>query len=95
MRIVFTKAARDDVRVILDYITDYSDQGRRNVRERIFEKLAMIAEHPNSSPLVQSRRFRRVSVTPYPYVIYYRVSVDTIEVVGVRHGARRVPKAWR
>lgn len=95
MRVVFTEAARDDVRAILDYIKDYSDQGRRNVRDRIFEKLALIAEHPKCGPWVQSRRFRRVSVAPYPYVIYYRVNVDTIEIVGVRHGARRVPKAWR
>lgn len=31
---------------------------------------------------------RRFTLPSYPYLIFYRVAVDTVEVVTIRHAAR-------
>jgi plasmid stabilization system protein ParE len=31
-------------------------------------------------------------IVPFPYLIYYRVSDDALEIVHVRHGRRDAPK---
>ena len=32
---------------------------------------------------------RRIVVTPYPYLVFYRVAADEIVIHGVRHAARK------
>ncbi len=32
-------------------------------------------------------------IVPFPYLIYYRVADDALEVIHVRHGRRDVPKS--
>ncbi len=32
---------------------------------------------------------RRLVVSPYPYLIFYRVADDALVIHGIRHGARR------
>ena len=39
------------------------------------------------------RDVRRVKLRRFPYLIYYRVSSDLIEVIAVLHGSRD-PKLW-
>jgi toxin ParE1/3/4 len=49
-----------------------------------------LAEQPQSFPRVQERRALRVALAlPFPYKIFYRVREDTIEIVHIRHTARR------
>ncbi len=40
------------------------------------------------------RSIRRVPLTRFPYVVYYRVLVDLVEVVAVLHGSRD-PSGWQ
>lgn len=40
------------------------------------------------------RSVRRAKVRTFPYLIYYRLLDDRIEVIGVLHGSRN-PKLWR
>ena len=37
---------------------------------------------------------RRSGVDRFPYVVYYRVIGDAVEVIAVQHGARH-PRRWR
>ena len=50
----------------------------------------MISEQPFGSQKVENRPgIRRAPLVDYPYVIYYRVREDRIEVLRIRHGARQ------
>ena len=46
-------------------------------------------QHPFAGQATNRRGIRRVVVTPYPYVLTYRVAEDEIIVRTIRHAARR------
>jgi plasmid stabilization system protein ParE len=85
----FTKEAAAELTAILDYLADHSPQGSRNVQIRILEKISLVAEQPEVGPLTRSGRLRRIATAPYPYIVFYRIVGDTVEIIGIRHGARR------
>lgn len=37
---------------------------------------------------------RRTSMKRFPYIVYYRLLGDTVEVIAVQHGSRS-PRRWR
>jgi plasmid stabilization system protein ParE len=37
---------------------------------------------------------RRVKLEHFPYIVYYRLVGDTVEVIAVQHGSRS-PRNWR
>ncbi|OWK38542.1 Plasmid stabilization system protein [Fimbriiglobus ruber] len=37
---------------------------------------------------------RRVGLIRFPYVVYYRIAGENVEVVAVQHGSRN-PRGWR
>jgi plasmid stabilization system protein ParE len=52
----------------------------------------MISEQPFASQEIEGRPgIRRAPLVSYPYVIYYRVTKTEVEIIRVRHGARRGP----
>jgi plasmid stabilization system protein ParE len=40
------------------------------------------------------RGVRRAAVQRFPYVVYYRITGESVEVLAVLHGSRH-PRAWR
>ena len=48
----------------------------------------MLADHPRIGRKISGGRLRRLPVTPYPYIIYYEVSGQTVRIARVRHAAR-------
>ncbi|MGA2124742.1 MAG: type II toxin-antitoxin system RelE/ParE family toxin [Xanthobacteraceae bacterium] len=89
MKVRYTRRAFRQMNAILDYIDDHSPQGARSVKQRLQAAIDLVAAHPHGAPLIGKRDLRRVVVTPYPYLIFYRVTPDEIVIHGVRHAARR------
>jgi len=54
---------------------------------------ARIKEEPEAYP-PEYRSVRRAGLRRFPYVVYYRLTADKLEVLGVLHGSRH-PRAWR
>jgi toxin ParE1/3/4 len=48
----------------------------------------LLLQHPSAGQLTSKGRLRRMIASPYPYLIFYRVTEDEIVIHGVRHGAR-------
>jgi plasmid stabilization system protein ParE len=61
--------------------------------EAVQEMFARIQEMPELYAAML-RDVRRGKLRRFPYVVYYRVLTDRIEVIGVLHGSRD-PKVWR
>lgn len=76
---------------------DWYDQQRRGLgaefSETVEERFAEIAERPKLYATVL-RDVRRAKLRRFPYVVYYRVLADHVEVIAVLHG-RRDPDVWR
>jgi len=61
--------------------------------ERVEEILARIAQTPEFYA-VALRGVRCGKLRQFPYVVYYRILADRIEVIGVLHASRH-PRVWQ
>jgi toxin ParE1/3/4 len=74
----------------------YEDQ-RAGLGEEFFsellDQLDRIQSHPEAWGIVY-RKIRACPMRRFPYVIYYRLLPDRINMIAVQHGHRQ-PRAWR
>ena len=61
--------------------------------ERVDQMFSRIREMPELYAVVL-RDVRRGKLRNFPYVVYYRVLADRIEVIALLHGSRD-PKVWQ
>jgi plasmid stabilization system protein ParE len=91
MNVVYSPRAARDLEAIAAYYHDVA--GPRiaaAIGARIERVISRVAEHPHSAPRVSERRGVRVAlVIRYPYKIFYRIRGDAIEILHIRHTARR------
>jgi toxin ParE1/3/4 len=83
-RIVWSRAAREDVRRIRDYIRQFNPPAANRVAAVLIEAADSLAELPERGR--QIRAGRRELVAVWPYVIRYRVDDFAVMIVRVRHG---------
>jgi plasmid stabilization system protein ParE len=89
MIVRFTRRAESDLAAVVDYLLAMSPRGAQSVAASLRESINVIAEHPQGG-----RRTTRpaifVKIVPrYPYKVFYRVRGDVVEIVHIRHAARR------
>ena len=83
VRLRYTLPALADLSVILDYVAVHSPQGARRIEARIQALTDLLLQHPHIG-----RRIRRMTTTPYPYLVFYEISETEIIIHAVRHAAR-------
>lgn len=88
MRLRYTLPALSDLNSILDHIAAASPQGARRVQHRIQSVMDLLQDHPNMGIPTDDPFIRRLSTTPYPYLVFYEVGEGEIIVHAVRHAAR-------
>jgi toxin ParE1/3/4 len=93
MRIVYSPRAIRDLQQIAAYYRSVADaKVAAAISHRIEHVITRVARRPQTAPRVVNRPdVRAVLVLRYPYKIFYRVRDDAIEVLHIRHTARR---AW-
>ena len=89
MKLRYTKTALRQIDKAISYIKNRSPQGAAYVAERTEAILAVLLDHPNAGQATRRQGVRRVILTPYPYVIFYRVTAAEIVVMRFRHAARK------
>lgn len=88
MKIRYTQPALADLKDLAAYIDAHSFTGGRRVRQRIKAAIGRLADHPLLGRQTDDPTIRRLTTTPYPYLVYYEVTDADIVVHAVRHGAR-------
>lgn len=58
------------------------------MQERIQAITSLLVQHPQAGHLTSRRGTRRIVVSPYPYLTFYRVTNEEIIIDAVRHAAR-------
>jgi plasmid stabilization system protein ParE len=76
---------------------DYYERQRTGLGDQfaaaIDETVSLIAAQPELFAVVL-RTIRRTKLHRFPYIVYYRILVDRIEIVAVLHGSRH-PRTWQ
>ncbi|MDZ4843586.1 MAG: type II toxin-antitoxin system RelE/ParE family toxin [Hyphomicrobium aestuarii] len=88
MRIRLTRLALADPEDIVDHLEAVSPKGASNVQARVNDVLDLISRHPFAGTVTNDQRLRRMTTSPYPYLIFYEVTELSIIVHAIRHGAR-------
>jgi|SRR5262245_13996949 len=88
MRLRYTLPALADLASILDYIAARSPQGAARVQARIRGVIDLLLRHPHAGMRTDDPSIRRMTTTPYPYLVFYEATEDEIIIHAVRHGAR-------
>ncbi|WLA51469.1 type II toxin-antitoxin system RelE/ParE family toxin [Bradyrhizobium elkanii] len=85
----YTRRALVQIDRALSYIETRSPQGAVHVRDRILALVTLLQEQPRAGRPTSRPGVRRISATPYPYLIDYRVTPTEIIIMRFRHAARR------
>lgn len=89
MKVRYRELALADLEAIFQFLNDRSPLGARNVLHAIHEAIREIAEHPLSAPRTSEADIRVKILGRYRYKIFYSVTGETIEIIHIRHAARR------
>ncbi len=88
MKLRYTLPALADLSAILDYIAAHSPQGARRVQARIQALTELLLLHPQMGRRTADPVIRRVTITPYSYLVFYEATETEIIIHAIRHAAR-------
>src|SRR5437763_13135511 len=88
MRLPYTSPALADLAAILDYVAARSPKGAGRIQARIQHIIDLLLSYPHAGAPTDWPGIRRVTTTPYPYLVFYEEAEDEIIIHAVRHGAR-------
>jgi plasmid stabilization system protein ParE len=89
MKVHYREAALADLAHISSYLEKRSPSGALNVLRAIHSAIDVIAEAPLAARQSSDPAIRMKVVERYGYKIFYSSGADTVEILHIRHGARR------
>jgi plasmid stabilization system protein ParE len=89
MRVRYRELALSDLDHIFHYLDERSPGGAGKVIAAIHAAIGDAAENPLGARRTSDPTVRVKVVSRYGYKIFYSVEADSIEILHVRHGARR------
>jgi toxin ParE1/3/4 len=89
MKVRYRELALSNLDEISSYLNQRSPGGARKVVEAIRAAIDDVAQNPLSARRTSDSTVRVKVVRRYGYKIFYSIEADAIEVLHVRHGARR------
>lgn len=88
MKLRYTLPALAELDSILTYIAEASPQGAARVQKRIQDVISLLLTHPEIGLRTDDPDIRRLTTTPYPFLIFYEIGSHEIIIHAIRHGAR-------
>lgn len=89
MRVRYRQQALIDLAQISSYLNERSPLGAQNVLGAIYAAIGQIAQNPLSARKTSDPAVRVKVVRRYLYKVFYSLGENEVEVLHVRHGARR------
>lgn len=89
MKVRYRQLALADLESIFQFLNERSSIGAHNVLAAIHDAISEIALNPLASPRTSDLEIRVKILGRYRYKIFYSVEADAIEIIHIRHAARR------
>ena len=92
VRLIWTKQAINDLKGIAEYISKDSQRYANQLVQRIYVKVGLLQNQPNSGRMVDElgRKDVRQLLEGNYRIIYRKVNVTQIEILTIHHSARRL-----
>lgn len=88
MRVVWLRAALDDLDRIQAHIIERSPRGAERIWLRVVARVADQAAMPFAAPMDGDGPLRRLVVSGTPYLVLYEVLGDELRIEAVFHSSR-------
>jgi plasmid stabilization system protein ParE len=82
--------ARDDLRAIVDYVSDFDEAAALRLRDRMFDLAERIGEFPYMFRKGRRPNTREAVVHPN-YILVYRVGTEVVEILAIIHTRQQYP----
>ena len=89
MIVRFTPRAEADLEAILGYLEQRSSEGARTVAAGLQQAIEVVTNHPRTGASTRRPLVFVKIVLNYPYKIFYQLRKDSIDILHIRHSARR------
>ena len=89
MKLVYAPRALRDLHEIESYLAQRSPSAAKNVLRAIKSSIDGLEQFPRIGIPIDTEGRYRLPVRRYPLLVFYRVSIDEVFILHVRHGARR------
>jgi plasmid stabilization system protein ParE len=89
MKVSLTKGATRQLQAIFAYTADENPIVAARIVERVVELRTLLGENPYVGRKLPHRRLRWFPLTPFPYLVYYEISGQTVRIVRIWHMRRR------
>lgn len=91
MKIRWTPKASTQLEAIYDYMADNSLRAAELLVERIHSAIEILEDYPEAGRRGRIEGTRELIVTNSPYIVFYRIRHETIHILAIIHGARKLP----
>jgi toxin ParE1/3/4 len=93
-KLVYTQRALDDLAEIVGYIAEDDVESASHFGNSLISHVELLARFPRMGTLIRKRAHARKLVHS-PFLVYYHVreAKHQVEVVHIRHAARKPPKS--
>jgi plasmid stabilization system protein ParE len=88
MRVRYTLRAHADLEEIYEYLKR-APTTARSLKSTIERQIGWLGDFPYMAPMTDEPGIRELTLTRYPYKIYYEVSDDEVWILHIRHARRR------
>lgn len=93
-RLLYTQKALDDLAEIIGHIAEDDADAASHFGSSLIEHIELLARFPRMGGLIRKRSQIR-KLLHSPFLVYYHVRENKrkIEILHIRHGARKPPKS--
>lgn len=88
MKLQYSRAAIQDLESIREYISKDNPRSAWVVASFIRRSIHILERWPYHGRATNEKNVRRLVVTNYPYVVYYRITAAVVEILTIRHTAQ-------
>jgi plasmid stabilization system protein ParE len=86
-------AALEEAEAATDWYAERSRRAAEGFLNELRRAIQQISEYPEQFPVLEFG-MRRIVLRKFPYILVYRASATSVEIVAIAHGRRR-PGYWR
>jgi toxin ParE1/3/4 len=94
MRTRWTPKASKQLEAIYNYIADDSLPAAETLVEQIYAAIKVLEVYPECGRSGRIQGTRELVVTNSPYIVFYRIRRDSVHILAIIHGARKLPKRF-
>ncbi len=91
VKIRWTENAAADLKSVHDYLSRTSADSADEIVDRILSAIDILEQYPNLGRQGRIEKTREFVVTGTRFIVFYRLRDQHVEILGILHGARKLP----